>query len=251
MAELILNPESEIVIFFGPRGSGKSTLMGHFLDEYLKTLSNQRWDLSNQLIREENAQRKSPLSFPDRPPIYANSKYKNLKTHVGNPFEPFPIKGKEIGKTQNEKETYKALFPAPLIVLDEVHREFASKGDSLPDGQREFLMECRHHRVIMLLAAPRAVLIHKDIRTSGSRFIEPRKVINEFDPFKRLFKTTWYCREFLESSAIEEYISSDGKSGGFIETTYVHNGNVREIIDSYAFRRDFYPKEGKDFETSN
>lgn len=247
MSNLILNPESEIIIFFGPRGKGKSSLMVHFVDEYLKTMGDQRKELCEQLIREENAMRKSPLSFPDKLPIYSNTKYK-LKTRMGKAFEPFPITGKEIGVTQNDKETYKELFPAPLIALDEAHREFCSKGDSLPAGQLEFFMECRHYRVIMLLAAPRAVLINKDIRASGSRFIEPREVVNSFDAFNRLCKTIWYCREFKEPSAIEEYISSNGKSGGYIETMYIHNGNVRELYDGYAFQRHFYPKEGKDFE---
>ncbi len=247
MSDLILNPESEIVIFFGARGKGKSSLMVHFVDDYLKTQGAQRWELSEQLIRAENAERKTPLSFPTAPPIYANTKYKNLKMRTGKAVEPIPIKGKEIG-VSNDKESYKTLFPAPLIALDEAHREFCSKGENLPDGQLEFFMECRHHRVIMLLAAPRAVLINKDIRASGSRFIEPRKVINFFDDFKRLYKTTWYCREFTESGAIEEYISSNGKSGGYVETTYTHNGNVRELYDGYAFQEHFYPKDGNDFE---
>lgn len=248
MSNTILNPESEVVIFFGGRGKGKSSLMAHFVDDYLKTQGDKRWELSEQLIREENAKRNTPLSFPTAPPIYANTKYK-LKTRGGVDFEPIPIKGKEIGIT-NDKETYKALYPAPLIALDEAHRELCSKGENLPDVQLEFFMECRHHRVIMLLAAPRAVLINKDIRASGSRFIEPRKVINFFDGFKRLYKTSWYCREFLGTDVIEEYISSNGKSGGYIETSYTHNGNVREIYDGYAFRRNFYPKEGKDFEAT-
>lgn len=246
MADLILNPESEIVIFFGARGKGKSSLMVHFTDEYLKTQGAQRWELSEMLIREENTKRKTPLSFPDAPPIYSNTKYK-LKTNAGNDFEPIPITGKEIG-VSIDKETYKPLFPAPLIALDEAHNEFCSKGGELPKGQFKFFMECRHHRVIMLLAAPRAVLINKDIRSSGSRFIEPRKVINYFDDFKRLYKTVWNCREFLETDAIEEYILTNGKSGGFIETTYTHNGNVRELYDGYAFQKHFYPKDGNDFE---
>ena len=246
MLNTILNPESEIVIFFGPRGKGKSSLMVHFVDEYLQTQGTQRWELSEQLIREENTKRKSPLTFPTAPPVYSNTVYK-LKTRAGADFNPIPIKGKEIGVT-NDKETYKTLFPAPLIALDEAHRELCSKGDNLPAGQLEFFMECRHHRVIMLLAAPRAVLINKDIRASGSRFIEPREVKNEFDAFNRLYKSTWFWREFLETAAIEEYISSNGKSDGFIETTYTHNGNVRELYDGYVFQRHFYPKDGKDFE---
>lgn len=244
----ILNPESEIVIFFGPRGKGKSSLMAHFVDEYLKTQGAQRWELSEMLIREENAKRKTPLSFPTAPPIYSNTKYK-LKTRTGQDFECIPIKGKDIGINIEETDEYKDLFPAPLIALDEAHREFSSKSGNLPNGQLEFFMECRHYRIIMLLAAPRAVLLNKDIRASGSRFIEPRKVVNEFNDFKRLFRTTWYCREFLESSAIEEYIATDGKCGAYIETTYVHNGNVRELYDGYAFKRRYFPKEGKDFET--
>lgn len=253
MADLILNPESEVVIFFGPKGKGKSSLMAHFADDYLKTQGPKRQELSEQLIREENALREieqePPLSFPIAPPMYSNTVY-NLTDSAGRPFKPIPIKGKDIG-ISNDKEDYKALFPASLIVLDEAHREFCTKGkgENLPDGQFEYFMECRHDRIIMLLAAPRAVLINKDIRASGSRFIEPRKVINEFDDFKRLYKTTWYCREFLETSAIEEYISTNGKSDGYVETTYVHNGNVRELYDGYAFRRRFYPKKGKDFET--
>lgn len=247
MANTILDPESEVVIFFGPRGKGKSSLMGHFVDDYLKTQGVQRWELSEQLVREENAERNTPLSFPTAPPVYVNTKYKNLKMRNGKAVEPIQIKGKEIG-VNTENETYKYLYPAPLIALDEAHEEFCSKGEPLPEGQFKFFMECRHHRVIILLAAPRAVLINKDIRGSGSRFIEPRKVINFFDDFKRLYKTIWYCREFLGTDVIEEYIKSDGKSDGYIETSYTHNGNMRELYDGYAFRKDFYPKDGQDFE---
>lgn len=57
MDSTILNPESEVVIFFGPRGKGKSMLMAHFLDEYLKTLATKRQELSEKIIREENAKR--------------------------------------------------------------------------------------------------------------------------------------------------------------------------------------------------
>ena len=249
MADFILNPESEIVIFFGPRGRGKSTLMGHFLDEYLKTLATKRWELSEQLIREQNAKRIKPLSFPYKPPVYTNVKYKNLKLRSGEDFEPFPIKGKEIGaNVEGDPNKYKYLFPAPLIVLDEAHSEFCPKGGNLPEGQLQFFMECRHNRVIMLLGTPRAVLINKNIRVTGSRFIEPRKVINEFDAFNRLCKTTWHCREFLDSSDIEEYIKTDGKSGNYVKTTYTHEGNIRKILDSYAIQEHLYPTQGEDIE---
>lgn len=247
MPETILDPISEIVCFVGRKGVGKSTLMAHFVDEYMKTMAIQRWELSEQIIREENSRRKVPLSFPNAPPFYSNTEY-NLKTRAGIKIERIPIKGEEIGVSIGDEE-YKSLFPAPLIVLDEVENEFVSKGEHLPKGQLQFLMENRHYRILMLLAAPRAVFIHKDIRASGIRLIEPQRFVNEYDAFNRLCRTTWDCHEFLDTSAIEEHIATDGKSGAYIETTYTHNGNVREIINSFARARDFFPKEGKDFET--
>ncbi len=247
MSDLLLNPESEIVIFFGPRGKGKSSLMAHFTDEYIKTLATQRWELSEQLIRNQNVNRKTPLTFPAAPPIYLNTNYK-LKTRAGIEFKGIPIEGKDIG-VSNKDEKYRNLYPAPLIILDEAENEFSSKGEHLPKGQLKFLMQCRHYRIIMLLAAPRAVQIHKDIRASGSRFIEPRKRIDKFDNFKRLYQSTWHCREFLDTSAIEEYIATNGKSGAYVETSYTHNGDIRELYDGYEYEDDFYPSEGENFET--
>lgn len=250
MSELnkpLLDPISELVIFFGDCGSGKSSLIGHFTDFYLKVQGNQRWELSEKIIRERNVFRKKPLSLPSAPPMYSNQKFK-LKTRAGINFTPIQIKGKEIG-ISNDKEKYKALYPASLLVIDEAHNEFCSKGEELPKGQRDFFNKRRHNRLIILLAAPRAVLINKDIRNTGARFIETRGQVHEYDAFKRICKTTWHCREFTDKNALEAYLSTDGKEGTFTETTYVHNGNVYDLYDSFAFVEDFMPKEGEDFET--
>lgn len=246
MIKPILDPVSELVIFFGNCGAGKSSLMLHFVNEYLKTQGKARWELSEKILREQNAERKKPLSFPDRPPIYSNLKLK--LTRNGREFLPFDIKGKDTG-ISNANEKYKAIYPASLLVFDEAHSEFCSKGDTLPAGQRDFFLKRRHARLIILMAAPRAVLIHKDIRNSGARFIEVRGQKHEYDVFNRIYKTTWRCREFSDKSALEEYITTDGKSGTFTEKTYEHNGNVFNLYDSFTFAKDFMPTEGKDFET--
>ena len=244
-ASTILDPTSELIIFFGDCGAGKSSLMAHFADEYLKTQGEQRWELSEQIIRELNAKRKKPLSFPKATPIYSNLKLK-LKTREGKDFKHITIKGKEIG-ISNDKEKYKSLFPASLLIIDEAHDEFCSKGGELPKGQRDFFNKRRHNRLNILLAAPRAILINKDIRNTGARFIEVRGQTHEYNAFGTICKTTWHCREFRDKSALEEYLSTDGLSGAFTETTYTHTGNVREIYDGFAFVEDFAPSEGEDY----
>lgn len=246
MEEHILDPISELIIFFGDCGAGKSSLMVHFADEYLKKQGKERWELSEQIIRELNTRRKTPLSFPEQTPIYTNLSLK-LKARNGTKFAPINIKGKDIG-ISNEKESYKALFPASLLIIDEAHNEFCSKGGELPKGQRDFFNKRRHNRLNILLAAPRAVLINKDIRNTGARFIEVRGQEHEKDIFKRITHTTWHCREFSDKSALEEYITTDGISGKFTETTYEHKGDIYGLYDSFAFVEDFAPQEGKDYE---
>ena len=244
----MLDPIHELIIIAAECGFGKSSLAMHFVDEYLKTQATQRWELSEQIIRELNAKRKTPLSFPSAPPIYMNVKGTKLKTQNGKDFNPIYIEGKDVG-ISNDEETYKALFPASLLVFDEAHSEFASKGEKLPAGQQDFFNKRRHNRLIIILIAPRAVLIHKDIRNTGARLIVPQGFNNEVDAFGRICKTTWRCHEYLNKSAIEEYISTDGAGGAYTETTYEHNGNVRDLYDGFAFVNDFAPPEGQDYET--
>lgn len=241
----ILDDISELVIFFGDCGAGKSSLMVHFADEYLKTQGVKRWELSEKIIRDQNAQRKTPLSFPDIPPVYSNLKL-NL-TFNGAAFSPHYVRGKDVG-ISNDNEKYKNFYPASLLIFDEAHGEFCSKGETLPAGQRDFFLKRRHNRLNILMAAPRAVLIHKDIRNSGARFIEVKGQKHEYDPFKRICKTIWRCREFSDKSALEEYIATDGGSGAFNDKVYEHKGNVFDLYDSFVFVTDFMPQEGKDFE---
>ena len=242
----MLNPISELIIFIGDCGIGKSSLMVHFADTYIKEQGEQRCELSEQIIRGFNAKRKTPLSFPSGPPMYSTIKL-FLTDLYGHDVKVIEIKNKDIG-ISNEKEKYKALFPAPFVLLDEAYDGLCSK-DNLPKGQRALFNQRRHNRMIILMATTRPVLINKDIRNTGARIIEIREQIHEKDAFGRICKTTWHCREFTDKSAIEEYISTDGKSGTFEETTYEHDGNIYELYDSFEYQDDFMPKEGEDYET--
>lgn len=246
-AKYELDSISELVIFFGDCGAGKSSLMVHFVDDYLKTQGDKRRELSEQITNEENKTRKKQLSFPKVPPVCSNLKNLNLKLRNGEAFKPIYIKGKEVG-ISNDKKTYKSLRPASLVVIDEAHDEFSSKGSELEKGQRDLFNKRRHDRLIILLAAPRGNSVHKDIRNTGARFIEVLGQTHERDVFGRIYKTTWRCHEFSDKKALEEYLSTDGASGAYANKTYVHDGNIYDLYDSFAFVKEFLPPEGKDFE---
>ena len=245
----MLNPISEQIVFFGACGAGKSSLMLHFIDDYLREQAAERWELAEQVLRGANVGRRVPLTFPSDPPVYTNIKGLKLKSCNGTDFTPRHIEGKEIGINEHkdgDERKYKFIYPASLIAIDEAHKGFSAKG-ILPEGQRDFFNKRRHNRLIILLAVPRAVLINKDIRDTGTRFIEVIRQEHERDIFNRIAKTIWHCREFTSGSALEEYIQTDGKSGTFSNVVFIHNGNIFDLYDSFAFVGDFLPKDGEDF----
>ncbi|MGN0807604.1 MAG: zonular occludens toxin domain-containing protein [Candidatus Coproplasma sp.] len=238
--------DESLIIFFGECGTGKTSLMMHFADEYVKKLWGERLELNEYVIRGLNVDRKKPLNAPTVPPIYSNTEF-ILHDHNGRTVKPIHIKGNELGLNNNEESDYKYIYPASLILLDEAHNEFNSKGESLARGQRDFFNKRRHNRLKIMLASPRAVLIHKDIRGSGAYGVEVRRMVNSYSRFGTLISSKWYCREFTEECELERYIKSDGAEGRSIQTVYEHKGNVFDLYDSFAFVTDFAPPDGKEY----
>lgn len=238
--------DKSLIIIFGECGNGKSSLMVHLTDEYLKTQGAERWELSEYVIRGLNADRKKPLKYPDSPILYSNLPY-CLKDKKGREIKPVKVKGKDIGINEGDEQDYKYFMPASMITIDEAQDEFVSKSETLPKGQRKFFNERRHNRLKIILVSPRALYIHKDIRRTGAYGIEVRRQEHEYSAFGTLLKTKWFCREFVEEKELEIYIQSDGQEGRYIETVYEHKGDIYELYDSYAFAKDFAPPEGKEY----
>lgn len=242
--------DEDLIIFFGKCGSGKSSLMVHFADEYVKGQGAGRWELSEQIIREMNVERKTHLEYPEDMPIYINRGFKDkliLKNRFGREVNTIPVIGQDIGINTEDDNGYKYFYPASLFMIDEAHSEFKSKGENLPKGQRTFFNERRHARLKIMLAAPRAVLIHKDIRSSGAYGVEVCGMRKEYSRFGTLISSKWFCREFTDESDLELYIKTDGNEGAYIETEYEHRGNIFALYNSFAFSKDFAPPEGKEF----
>lgn len=245
-----MNDNEDLIIFFGECGKGKTSLMVHFADLYVKKQWAERIELNEYVLRGLNAKRKTPLSYPTVPPIYCNKKaIVSLQDYKGRTVKPICVQGCDVGlnNTPGDDNKYKYFYPASLILMDEVQGEFNSKGEHLPKGQRDFFSKRRHNRLKIMLASPRAVLIHKDIRGSGAYGVEVRYSFNTRSKFGTIRSTKWYCREFPEEGELERYIETNGAGGYYINTVYEHKGNVFDLYDSYANVIDFAPPEGEEY----
>lgn len=240
--------DKSLIIFFGACGTGKTSLMMHLADKYVKEQWSERMGTLEYVIRDLNSKRKHPFTIPDAPPIYSNVDFILQDLH-GRKVKPVQVSGCEVGINCSEDDReYKYFYPSSLIIMDEAHGEFKSKSESLPIGQRKFFNQRRHNRLQIMLASPRAMLIHKDIRGSGAYGIEVQQMVNNYSKFGTLLSSYWYCREFPEEDELEAYIKSDGHEGKYVETMYKHDGNVFELYDSFAHVGDFAPPEGGQYE---
>lgn len=241
--------DSDLILFFGKCGNGKTSLMVHMADEYVREQGAMRWEWTEQMIREENGRRKTALEYPRNIPIYANKCLQLTFTDkAGREVKPIIVEGRDMGvNIPEDSRKYKYFYPASLFMLDEAQREFASKSEHLPKGQLTFFQERRHAQMKIMLAAPRAVAVHKDIRDSGVYGVEVRGMRNERSRFGTLTASRWYCREFTDKDDLELYITTNGREGEYIRTTYEHRGNIFELYDSFANRKDFMPPEGEEF----
>lgn len=237
-----------LIIIVGECGKGKSSLAMVFAEDYINKRGAERWEFTEKIIREENAKRATPLEFPSTLPVYSNIDF-TIKNVNGNDVKPIPIKGNQIGVNNHadKKLKYVYLYPASLIILDEMQTEFPSKEIPLPKGQQKFFTTHRHDDLEMIMLAPRGVFIHKDIRCSGATIIEVIGKTHVKNIFGTTCQTIWLCRKFLNYKDFEEYQSTDGKSGNFKEVLYSHDGNVYDFYDDHEHRQDYIPPEGAAF----
>lgn len=233
---------------FGGIGTGKSLFLVRVVADAYFNHGREIYERSCRIIDEQNKKRNKKLSYPDRVPIYCNFKI-TIPNPDGNIYEPYPIKGKEIGIGKK----YKKLYPGALIIIDEAQDEFNSKGD-LPRAVSAFFEKSRHAGFEIWLASQRPILINKDIRDITQHFIEIQKLEKEIAAFNIVCGLTWCCREFTSRADVDEYVeqtkaqklAADAKIR-YKDTTYRHSGALLKYYDTHSYIDDYLPPEGEDY----
>ena len=151
---------------FGGVGAGKTAFLTLQLSELYFERGQEILENSRRIIEKENKKRKTPLKFPDKVPIYCNFKIK-IPNPDGSVYEPYEIKGTEIGLGNK----YKKLYAGAVIIIDEAQNEFNSKND-LPRAVSAFFEKHRHADFEIWIASQRPILINKDIRDLSRHFVQ-------------------------------------------------------------------------------
>ncbi len=238
---------SDLHNVFGDRGAGKSVFLVANMSEIYFNRGRELLERSRRAIEKENLNRKTKLTPPSKVPIYCNFKCK-IKNSDGSVYEPYAIKGSEIGIG----DKYKKLYPCAVIVIDEAQDEFNSKKD-IPRAVSAFFEKSRHGDFEIWLASQRPILINKDIRDLSHHFIQIVELEMDKAPFGIVCGLKWHCREFTNRADVDEYVElskhDKGKIISYKETLYEYGGEILDYYDSKQYLTDYLPNNGNDYES--
>lgn len=230
---------------FGGVGAGKTVFLMHVIEEIYFERGQEILERSRKILETANKTRKKPLTLPDRVPIYCNFKFK-IPNPDGSIYEPYEIKGSEIGIGKK----YKKIYPCAVIIIDEAQNEFNSKSD-LSRAVSAFFEKHRHADYEIWIASQRPVLINKDIRDLSQHFIQSYKLDKVETYFGIICGLEWHCREFDSRADVDEYVelSKTGKTDNvsYRETVYKNNGDILDYFESKYCLEEYFPEEGEDY----
>lgn len=234
---------SDILVFFGKRGTGKTSLQTFFNVLFMQP-RNAKAD-----IRKSKAlcDRINMTGLSLRPPedhlvfvdTYAESVGHGLKRNRAYEFSSL-----DFG-LPNEKHPTGLLCPVGKYSFDEGQGKFDSHMGSLAIFLSMCMELSRHPELFIMIAMQRPKRLPLDIRDL-STFIEPIERKDVCNKYGRLIRTEWTCRIFYKNKNLEKYLDGDGEDDTLADKVvkFVFEGNIYRCYDANYFLPMFYVTQG-------
>ena len=234
-----------LTVITGAGGAGKTSFIVARIKHLLRTEGQARLQKSIAMIERFNEGRKTPLTIPNKVPIYSNF---DMTFNVGfeETYKPYFLDEEYFGLPNMDK-LVAPVAPYSIIGLQEMDDEYESRSRNLVKSVAGLYNKRRHFGLEIFMDLHRVMILDSIIREVTDTFIEIQKQEHELNYAKRIIKTTWYCREFDDPKEMVRYAKSDGSEGNFKETIYTHSGDIFQCYDSHSCAKDFIPKDGENF----
>lgn len=228
----------EIVVFWGKRGNGKSSLQGHFMSEFMKPRNAKPYvkkckalcDLLNEFA-----------GFNFHPPkdhlVFCDTSFKSKGCLSGNKaayvFDPLSF------GLPNDIHPTLPTVPFGQYNFDEASDLFDSHMGALATFVTKQFELSRQLELFITIALQRPMRLHKDLRALAV-FVECVKKENIYNKYGRLVKTIWFCNIIRDNAMLEKYLDSKDEKYIDEKVQFVHSGNIYDCYDDKYFLPMFY-----------
>lgn len=230
--------ESDILVFWGKRGRGKSSLQAMFNVNFMQP-KNAKIDVEKSKSVCELLNQAGYASL--RPP----------EDHLV--FVDTFVESKGFGlveTTAYETDFYKFGLPMgphkPFLVVpygkysfDEIQDAVDSHEGPLPTFSSKGFELSRHPRLFIMLAMQRPMRLPKDVRDLAT-FIECVERKNIYNDFGKLLGTLWTCNIIYDNANLESYLSTHDESLVDKQVQFYFEGNIYACYDPWYFLPAWY-----------
>lgn len=236
-----------MTVITGFPGVGKTSFIQAVIEELVTRRGDEILESCKAKIDEYNRDRKKPLSYPERVPIFTNIKNSKFHTGYNEDYKPYVLEPDKIG-VYSVKFKPQYFPPFSTLVIDEAERYFDSHNwTNLKTETARAFEEHRQHGLNLYLIFHKPPQADISIKNTAEKFIVILKQIHEKDKLDRITTTTWEYAEFDGFERYLEYLNG-GKAPNI--KTMRYRGDIFETFDSFAFGKEFLPPDdGTDFDT--
>lgn len=229
----------------GERGVGKTTLLAHFATEYMIP-PRAVYDLQ-QCRKEIERLRFGGWDNLSLAPHVRHLVYvvDDIFIARGLGYQPrvsMELQFDKIGLFDGVHEV-SYLLPYAKIFLPEIQSKLDSRKSMTAERVADYFLRYieRQRKVGVQMWADTQIddSADKRFRSLADKLIEVQSKRDYYDRHGRLMKTVWTCLEFSGIRAYSRYKDS-GNAKEAIRTTYTHDGNIYNCVDSYSGKEYFY-----------
>lgn len=197
--------ENDILIFWGKRGRGKSSLAGFFMGEFMKSGQARRDVALAHNIADKLKNAGILISPPSDHTVFCDTFFEQKhflrKSNSAYTFDPLRF------GLPNEIHETDPICPCGRYFFDEAQDVFDSHVSALPTFVTKAFELGRQINMFAGIIAQRPKRIHIDIRDIAT-FIECCGIEKEFSKYGRIKSVTWTINIIYENGVLENYLTT-------------------------------------------
>ena len=227
----------EIIIFWGKRGKGKSSLMGKFMSDFMKPQNAQPRIEDSKWRCEKLRQAEIYLTPPEDHLVFCDTYFED-NGFQGNGRRPYEYSGLHFGLPNTIYKEIQPVVPCASLFLDEIQDLYDSHYGALPPYISKAFELSRQVGVFIAMACQRPMRVVKDIRDLAT-FVEVVGMEHMYIRDK-IIKTIWTVNIIYDNAKFEKY--DDTKDPKLIDKTIkiAFTGDIFSCYDPFFFMPLFY-----------